>query len=279
MMAAAFIARARRIARVCALCAVALATVMHGAAWAQAAEPPRLITHQSYVEDTLRPTELRLDDPSAVFAWVLGSLPERVKVYPTENYFYFHFVHNGLRYAGNIRLDAKDRDRGKLHFAYFEDLAEWREEPAMNYRVFDKAAGVAVEKLERFLYRVTYRDKSVLFELNDLTAVAPPPGVMLADESYLGPVFDNSAIRFFLIYNARLKVFHYVLDETLAVNEHFLTAARDRPDPDRQAQRLRLLSRPAQRPKDPDRRVRGQRPRQQRLRRSVRPVARQFHSG
>ena len=40
--------------------------------------------------------------------------------------------------------------------------------------------------------------------------------------------------------------------------------AVDRPHPDRQAHRLRVLPRPQARPQDPDRRVRGQLPRQQR---------------
>ena len=61
----------------------------------------------------MRPTTLDVADPMAVFAFVLDSLPDRVKVYPTENYYYFTFTHNGVDYAGNIRLDASDRDQGK----------------------------------------------------------------------------------------------------------------------------------------------------------------------
>ena len=37
-----------------------------------------------------------------VFAFVLGQLPERVQVYPTENYYYFGFIHNGVRYQGEF---------------------------------------------------------------------------------------------------------------------------------------------------------------------------------
>ena len=94
--------------------------------------------------------------------------------YPTENYYYFRFIHNGLSYAGNIRLDAADRDEGKLHFAYFEDMQEYRVQPSILYRVLNKAAGVTVEKVGRFLYRVSYKHKSVLFELNDPSSVKPP---------------------------------------------------------------------------------------------------------
>ena len=54
----------------------------------------------------------------AVFGFVMSKLPERVTVYPTENYYYFGFMHDGIRYAGNIRLDASNRDEGKVIFAY-----------------------------------------------------------------------------------------------------------------------------------------------------------------
>lgn len=183
---------------------------------------PRLVPHQSFVEDVLRGGELPIADPQAMFAWVFSTLPDRVKVYPTESYWYFSFIHQGVRFAGNIRLDAKDRDDGKIHFAYFEDLSEWREEPPMNYVVLDEAEGVKLEKVEPFLYRMTRADKSVLFELNDLRAVVPPPGAVLAGEVYLGPIFDDSAVRFFLIYNPQARVFHYVLDETVPPTEGFL---------------------------------------------------------
>jgi hypothetical protein len=191
-----------------------------------AAEPdrPRLHVHESYVEDVTRSTELPIKDVVAMFEWVLGSLKERVKVYPTENYYYFYFYHDGTRYAGNIRLDASDRDRGRVHFAYYEDLAEWKHEEPVTHMVLDKKQGVTVEKLDRLIYRVSYKDKSVIFELNDLAQVAPPASVLGPDEKYLGPVFDDSAIRFYLVYNTKLKIFHYILDETIRPADVFFPA-------------------------------------------------------
>ena len=35
-----------------------------------------------------------------MFLAVIGSLPERVNVLPTENYYYVRFAHKGVRYAG-----------------------------------------------------------------------------------------------------------------------------------------------------------------------------------
>jgi hypothetical protein len=182
-----------------------------------AGERPRVYTNQQYIEDVSKDTTLPLDDPKAMFAFVLESIPDRVKVYPTESYYYFYFYHSGTRYAGNIRLDFKDRDEGKVHFAYFVEMAEWMKDDRLTYRLLGKDDGVTVEKLEPLVYRVTLGDRSVVFELNDLSKVVPPPSALGPDDKYLGPVADESGIRFFLIFNKRLKIFHYVLDETVNV--------------------------------------------------------------
>lgn len=194
-----------------------------------AAELPRLYTNEQMIEDVTKKSALAIDDPIAVFIFVLNSLPERVTIYPTENYYYFWFYHNGNRYAGNIRIDVLDRDAGKVHFAYFKDFNEWSGEPDMKYMQLDGSHGIKIEKLEPLLYRVTFGRKSVAFVLNDMSKVVPPTSIMGPDEKYLGPVFDESAIRFFLIYNTRLKAFHYILDETAAVADELVPAqASDR---------------------------------------------------
>src|SRR5262245_36770345 len=161
----------------------------------------------------------------AVFKFVLGNLPDRVKVFPTENYFYFQFFHNHIRYAGNIRLDVIDRDEGKVHFAYFEDLSEWTYyDESITHRILDSTYNVSVEKVDPLLYRISHGGKSVEFALNDLSNVKPPPGAFGPDEVYFGPIFDESAIRFFLVFNKKLKLFHYVLDETIEVADQFVAA-------------------------------------------------------
>ena len=61
----------------------------------------------------LRDGGVTIDDPLAVFAAVLKNLPERVQVYPTENYFYFRFTQNGVVYVGNIRLAPPTATRAR----------------------------------------------------------------------------------------------------------------------------------------------------------------------
>src|SRR6185436_4438737 len=63
-----------------------------------------LRTNEAEIGEALRDGGVTIDDPLAVFGAVLKNLPERVQVYPTENYFYFRFTQNGGGYSGNIRL-------------------------------------------------------------------------------------------------------------------------------------------------------------------------------
>jgi hypothetical protein len=113
---------------------------------AQSTEAPRLETNQSQIEELTHPATLAVADPMAVFAFVLASLPDQVKVYPTGNYYYFRFVHAGLQYAGNIRLDAISRAEGKVNFDYYIDTTEWKDDHPVMHRLLDASMGVNVEK-------------------------------------------------------------------------------------------------------------------------------------
>jgi hypothetical protein len=208
-----------------ALAGTALAAMVTAAA-AQEAGPPKLEPLEAYVNEVTRPATLDIKDPMAVLAFVLNSLPERVNVYPTENYYYFNFYYGGGPYAGNIRIEPADDGTATVHFVYYEDWSEWRQDSPLVHVVLDASKGVTVEKLDRLVYRLTYRGKSVVFALNDLSQVKPPDGVLAPGETYIGPIFDESAIRFFLVYNPKLKTFHYILDETVKVAEDFLADVR-----------------------------------------------------
>ena len=189
-------------------------------------DQPRIETNESYVEQVQSPTTLPLDNPRAMFAAIFSTLRDRVKVFPTENYYYFSFFQNAVRYRGSFRLAANDRDAGKLHFAYFPDFAEWHDRPVVTHIVLDRSDGVAVERLAPLDYRVSFHDKTVLFALNDLTEVKPPVSAIAPQERYIGPIFDELATRFFLVFNSKLKIFHYILDETGKPADELIPAQR-----------------------------------------------------
>ena len=200
------------------------AALMVSIATAQDTEPPKLTTNEGYITELARTHKLAIDDPMAVFGYVLGSLPERVKVYPTENHYYFSFDLNGIRYAGNIKIDARLRAEGKVVFSYYEDRAAWLPDTDGAALVLGPSHGVTVEKIEPLAYRVSYGQKSVVFALNDLSQVKPPAAALAPNDQFIGPVFDESAIRFFLVFNAKLKLFHFILDETVTPADVFVPA-------------------------------------------------------
>lgn len=200
----------------------AILIVAAGAAFARAtlpahaAERPRLETNEDYVRSLSLPTFVDISKATDVLAFVLAALPDRVRVYPTENYYYFRFAQQGVAWAGSLRLGPDERDSGKLELSYYKALADWNDELSGVPRALLGAAdGVSVERIAPLHYRVTHGVRSVVFELNDLSGVKPPADLLLQGERFIGPIFDEAGVRFFLVYNGRLKIFHYVLDETV----------------------------------------------------------------
>ena len=196
------------------------ALIVPGVAIAQS-QMPVLHNNQAYIEEATRESTLDVKDPQAVFAFVFANLPDNVTVYPTENFYYFTFIDNGVPYDGNITLDARSRDEGKVIFAYSEDLEGWRGTTPNAHVILDASAGVQLEKMDRLVYKMTYRGKSVVFKLIDLSNVRPPASALASTEKFIGPVFDESGIRFFLVFDQKLKVFHFILDETVKVADQF----------------------------------------------------------
>ncbi len=201
---------------------ILIAAVVLGASIAAAAQDRvQVQSNEPGAAEGSPPVAFAIDDPIAVFAYVLGQLPEHVQITPTENYFYLRFTRRGVSYAGNIRLAAADRDQGKVNFAYSEQPTDWNPDPKNHHAVLGREQGVSVERTGSLTYRVAHAAKTVTFVLNDLSKVKPPPEAIKSDEIFLGPIFDESAIRFFLVFNSRLKIFHFVLDEIAPAADQF----------------------------------------------------------
>src|SRR5579883_1938354 len=147
-----------------------------GIAETSAAARLKLHTEQDMVEELLEPYELDINNPNAVFEAVFEALPARVKVYPTESYYYFTFPYKGLIYAGNIRFDAWDQFDGKVHFAYFQQYQPWRETLEPAYKKLGPDEGLQVKQIDKFHYTITFKDKTIAFEIPDLSNVKPKPG-------------------------------------------------------------------------------------------------------
>lgn len=180
---------------------------------------PKITTNEQYIDEIGR-TGLDLNDQRSVFQHVLESLPPEVRVYPTENYYYFAFHQDGVRYTGNIRLDIDLRDKGEVDFNFFSEANAWQQDDRDHYIRLGKANGVDVVKVSDLSYRIASGGKSVIFALNDLSAVSPP--ALAADESFLGPIHDESGVRFFFVFDDKRKAFRYILDETVRVPDDLM---------------------------------------------------------
>lgn len=182
---------------------------------------PKISTNQTWLENLQKGVDLKIKNADDALNFVFPKLPNQVSVYPTENYYYFTFPADGVVYAGNLRLAAQDRDKGVIHFAAFKQANQASEAGEMMYKALTIKDGVAVDKLTPFSYRVSYKNKSIVFQLNDVSTVKPPKNIIANGEEYLGLVVDESGVRFFLFYNKIHKVFSYVLDETIDVLDQF----------------------------------------------------------
>lgn len=195
-----------------------------------AGEPGYGVTFNQNLIDRLQGAPaFDIDDTMAAFAHVFAALPDTVTVYPTENYFYFEFTWGGIGFAGNLRLDVADRDDGVLHFAYFSRNEPWNTELVSRYKPLTAADEVIVAKAGDLLYDVSYQGRTVRFALNDLSDVVPPDGVIAAGDRYLGPVFDESGLQFYLLFNAKRKDFLFVLNEQGVVDDLLLPFHPDHP--------------------------------------------------
>ncbi len=187
---------------------------------AVSAAPLKLHTNQEMIEELLQPNDLDAKNPNAVFEAVFEALPSKVTVYPTESYYYFTFHLNGIVYAGNIRFDAWDQFDGKVHFAYANEYAYWRKPLDPVYKKMGPADGVEVTQVNKFLYKIAFKGKTVEFSIPDLSNVNPAPGMLSEDEVYIGPSWDESGVQFYLIFNRTAKTFLYLLVDTPKVDQY-----------------------------------------------------------
>ena len=211
----------RGLGRQLLLAAVSAAAIFSSQAGPALADDNPIMTNEEFVEQVHARSSFDVTKIDEVLDYVFSQLSDSVTVYPTENYYYFKFMHDGTLYAGNFRLDVADRDKGIIHFAYFNEYNTFGKELLSEHRAYSADLGLKVEKVGDLAYAVTRKGRTVTFNLNDLRDVKPPQRIVRAEEEYLGPVFDESGVQFFLLWNPTQKMFLYVLDDLNAGEDHF----------------------------------------------------------
>jgi len=167
---------------------------------------------------------LDLTDAKQVFRYVFSSLDDEVVVYPTENYYYFTFTAQGKTIWGSISLFAHNRDDGVLDIGYIEKNDQFRQvnfQPVGGWGVYTTRDSVFVEKIDDFKYSITFEGKTVVFKLNDVGLTHPKKAKLREDEIYVGPSFDESGLKFYLLFNKVEQHLYWILNEDGFVPESF----------------------------------------------------------
>lgn len=176
--------------------------------------------------------DMDLNDSTQVFRYVFSRLDDEVVIYPTENYYYFTFPANGKIIWGSMSLFTDDRDEGIIDIGYSEKIDKLRQRQ-INFqavgggRNFTAKDGVSVKKLDNFNYSVTFEGKTVVFRLNDIGLAPPKKAKLSADEIFVGPSFDESGLKFFLIFNKAEQHLYWILNEDGFVPESFTSYTDD----------------------------------------------------
>ena len=193
----------------------ALATMVLAAraGFAAPGEPPGLTTNDAFVSGLY--TNLNLDDPIDVFRFVFENLPDEVTIFPSEGYYYFEFPARGLLVTGSLALFARSRDAGEASFGYVSRVAG----PTKEYPSYGAGGSLTLTRAEGFelvcesewRYRAGYRGKTVTFRLQDPGLVPPDPARLHEDEEYVASSFDESGLRFHLLFHGRAGRLYWML--------------------------------------------------------------------
>lgn len=183
----------------------------------------RLQTTISKISNVLKileksPTqEINPDDPESVLAYVFSRFPKYAIVYPTETYYYYQIETQKINLSGNIRL--LDVDKGIIHMGYFD-----RERPRSQSfaKDFNETDGLIITKKSEGLYKIEYMGLTRIFRTPQYSKDLPDYYIHNPDEELVSPVYDESGIKFLLLFNNKTKSFKYVLDSRYKQSEELI---------------------------------------------------------
>lgn len=169
------------------------------------------LSNQEFIEGLYN--NIDLSNEKEVFRYVFSQLNDKIVIYPTENYYYFRFPAQGKIIFGSLSLPVADRDEGYLRFSY-----AWQNENpyiALESSVNGGAwygieNGISVVKKNDFHYAITFEGRTVDVILNDVGFNQPQ---LRQEEVFVGPIFDESGLRFFLVFDKEAKHLFHILNE------------------------------------------------------------------
>lgn len=160
-----------------------------------------------------------------MFRHIFRDLADEMIVYPSECYYYYRTTIRGKHFTGAFALTPDRLEKGVIGFAYKQSSPYKQYSPLLDIRPyardFGDSDGVAVTVLDDFHIEVEFEGKKVLFQLFQDSAAPPQKAKLLPDETYAGPSFDESGLRFFLVFNKSAKRLYWILNEDGFVAETF----------------------------------------------------------
>jgi len=206
-----------------ALCAFVIVAFIGGGSRSHRIAGLYLVTNEEVINGLY--SDLDFADSMAVFRTVYHQLPDCVTVYPSENYYYFKMTGRGRTVNGSMTLYVEDRHEGRFGFGYVAKV----ESPSRQQYVPVEGSGIILDTKDGLhmnmvtpnCYSVDYEGKRVYFNLYHEPFARPTKSIIRSDETYVGPSFDESGLRFHLVFNNDKQCLYWVLNEEGYVPERF----------------------------------------------------------
>lgn len=179
---------------------------------------PAVSFNQDFVEQS-QAWGLDLQDRDAVLRHVLEAMESEIIVYPSEGYYYFSFLNEGEVIRGNLRFDASFRDEGKISFVYFK--AHGQGETVDFFHILSKETGVSLTKKGALRYELEFGDLKRSVQIYDAKRELASKPDLGEREEYVGPTYDESGVRFDVVFDHGSKEFFYQHNIRLGASETF----------------------------------------------------------
>lgn len=172
-------------------------------------------------------TNANMLDVKEAFRRVFDALDDEVVMYPSENALYFRVAVRGKLFDGAFHFDRGTADSAALGFSYaviYEDRMRGRGKVEKAFhRALGPADTVFVEPDDSSGFVVTYMRKRVHFSSYRVAQSVPATLKLLPSEKLVGNTFDESGLRFHLVYNKNVHRLYWLLNEEGFVPEEFET--------------------------------------------------------
>lgn len=176
--------------------------------------------NQAFVDQARLPG-LDLKDRDEILRHILGAMQDEITVYPSEGYYYFDFFNAGELIRGNLRFDASFRDEGRISFVYFK--AHGQGEIVDFSYMLSKDNGVSFTKTAPFTYELRFETLIKTVHIYDAKRELADKPALPEHEEYVGPGYDESGVRFDVIFDHHAREFLYQHNARLGASETFRT--------------------------------------------------------